>query len=135
MTSKTQTLFAYARITAPFAGVITHRYADTGAMIQAGTSSQTQTMPIVRLSQIDTLRLVIPVPESAVSRIQLSAPVTVSVHVAAQDRYRGRRTVRRSPRHRHADDACRSGRANPTLELVPGMYADATIVARTRRRT
>ena len=39
--SKTQTLFDYARITAPFAGVITHRYADTGAMIQAGTSSQT----------------------------------------------------------------------------------------------
>ena len=49
--NKTTTLFAYSRITAPFAGVITHRYADTGAMIQAGTSSQTQAMPLVRLSQ------------------------------------------------------------------------------------
>src|SRR5262249_39785016 len=48
--SKTRTLFAYSQITAPFAGVITHRYADTGAMIQAGTSSQTQAMPIVKLS-------------------------------------------------------------------------------------
>ena len=37
----------------PFAGVITHRYADTGAMIQAGTSSQTQAMPVVKLSQND----------------------------------------------------------------------------------
>ena len=43
--TRRKTLFAYARITAPFAGVITHRYADTGAMIQAGTSSQTQAMP------------------------------------------------------------------------------------------
>src|SRR5262245_43490401 len=69
--SKTQTLFDYARITAPFTGVITHRYADTGAMIQAGTSSQSQAMPVVRLSQNDKLRLVIPVPESAVPRIHL----------------------------------------------------------------
>jgi len=64
--NKTKTLFAYSQITAPFAGVITHRYADTGAMIQAGTSSQTQTLPLVRLSQNSRLRLVIPVPESAV---------------------------------------------------------------------
>ena len=76
---KTQTLFDYARITAPFAGVITHRYADTGAMIQAGTSSQTQAMPIVRLSQNDRLRLVIPVPESAVSRIHVGNDVAVAV--------------------------------------------------------
>jgi multidrug efflux pump subunit AcrA (membrane-fusion protein) len=59
---KTRTLLGYARISAPFAGVITHRYADTGAMIQAGTSSQTQTMPLVRLSQNSVLRLIIPAP-------------------------------------------------------------------------
>ena len=64
---------AYTRITAPFAGVITHRYADTGAMIQAGTASQTQAMPLVKLSQNNLLRLIIPVPESAVPRIHLGA--------------------------------------------------------------
>src|SRR5262249_20248607 len=68
--SKTQTLLDYSQITAPFAGVITHRYADTGAMIQAGTSSQTQAMPLVRLSQNSVLRLTIPVPESAVPEIR-----------------------------------------------------------------
>jgi multidrug efflux pump subunit AcrA (membrane-fusion protein) len=57
--NKTKTLFAYARITAPFAGVITQRYADTGSMIQAGTSSQSQAMPLVRLSQNTLLRLII----------------------------------------------------------------------------
>ena len=49
MANKTKTLLEYTRIVAPFAGVITHRYADTGAMIQAGTSSQTQSMPVVKL--------------------------------------------------------------------------------------
>jgi multidrug efflux pump subunit AcrA (membrane-fusion protein) len=77
--NKTKTLFAYARITAPFAGVITRRYADTGAMIQAGTAAQSQAMPIVRLSQNNLLRLIIQVPESAVSRIHLGAPVDVNV--------------------------------------------------------
>jgi RND family efflux transporter MFP subunit len=125
---KTQTLFDYARITAPFAGVITHRYADTGAMIQAGTSSQSQAMPIVRLSQNDKLRLVIPVPESAVSRIHLGGQVAVAVQSL-------RRTVtgtvaRFSDR---LDTDTRTMRVevdvpNPDLTLVPGMYADATVV-------
>ena len=57
---KTTTLFAYARITAPFGGVITRRYADTGAMIQAGTSSQTQARPARPAVRHDRLRLVIP---------------------------------------------------------------------------
>ena len=45
---KYQTLVAYTRITAPFDGVITKRYADPGALIQAGTASNTQSMPLVR---------------------------------------------------------------------------------------
>src|SRR5262249_5935948 len=77
--NKTRTLLAYAQITAPFAGVITHRYADTGAMIQAGTSSQTQAMPLVKLSQNSVLRLTIPVPESAVPQVHLGESVDVTV--------------------------------------------------------
>jgi RND family efflux transporter MFP subunit len=126
--SKTQTLFDYARITAPFAGVITHRYADTGAMIQAGTSSQTQAMPIVRLSQNDRLRLVIPVPESAVSRIHVGEPVSVAVQSL-------RRTVIGTVARfaERLDMETRTMRVevdvvNSKLELVPGMYADATLV-------
>ncbi len=125
---RTQTLFDYARITAPFAGVITHRYADTGAMIQAGTSSQTQAMPIVRLSQNDRLRLVIPVPESAVSRIHVGGSVAVTVQSL-------RRTVTGTVARfaDRLDTETRTMRVevdvpNPGLELVPGMYADATIV-------
>jgi RND family efflux transporter MFP subunit len=72
-------LEAYARITAPFSGVISKRYADTGSLIQAGTSSNTQAMPVVRLAQWSRLRLVLPVPESAVPGIHLGDSVNVRV--------------------------------------------------------
>jgi RND family efflux transporter MFP subunit len=126
--SKTQTLFDYARITAPFAGVITHRYADTGAMIQAGTSSQSQAMPIVRLSQNDKLRLVIPVPESAVSRVHLGGPVAVAVQSLRRTvtgtvaRFSDRLDTDTRTMHVEVDVP------NTDLTLVPGMYADATVV-------
>jgi RND family efflux transporter MFP subunit len=126
--SRTRTLFDYTRIAAPFAGVITHRYADIGAMIQAGTSSQTQAMPIVRLSQNDRLRLVMPVPESAVSRIHVGAPVAVAVQSL-------RKTVSGKVARfaERLDMETRTMRVevdvlNAKLELVPGMYADATLV-------
>jgi RND family efflux transporter MFP subunit len=126
--AKTETLFDYSRITAPFAGVITYRYADTGAMIQAGTSSQTQAMPIVRLSQNDKLRLVIPVPESAVPRIHNGNDVAVAVQSLHKTvtgkvaRFSDRLDTDTRTMHVEVDVS------NPKLELVPGMYADATLV-------
>jgi len=125
---KTRTLHAYSQITAPFAGVITHRYADVGAMIQAGTSSQTQAMPIVRLSQNSRLRLVISVPESAVSRVRPGIPVDVKVQ-SLQQTIVG--TVARVADRLDADTRTMRVEVdvpNPTLELVPGMYASASIV-------
>lgn len=125
---KTQTLFDYARIAAPFDGVITHRYADTGAMIQAGTSSQTQAMPIVRLSQNNRLRLVIPVPESAVSRVRLGSPVDLDVQ-AIHKTFRG--VIARFADRLDTDTRTMHVEVdvpNPTLELVPGMYANASLV-------
>ena len=74
-----QSLFDYSRITAPFPGVITDRYANLGTLVQAGTSSSTQAMPIVRLSEDDLFRLVIPVPESYVRYIHIGDHVDVRV--------------------------------------------------------
>jgi RND family efflux transporter MFP subunit len=126
--NKTKTLVGYSQITAPFAGVITHRYADVGAMIQAGTSSQTQTMPLVRLSQNDVLRLVIRAPESATARIHLGQPVSLTVH--GLERTVAGKVARFSDR---LDTDTRTMRVevdvpNPDYALVPGMYVDASIV-------
>ena len=65
---KDQALFDYARMTAPFDGVVTQMYAFTGALLPAGTSSNVGNSSLCRLSQNDLLRLVIPVPERAVPR-------------------------------------------------------------------
>ncbi len=124
---KVRTLVAYTQITAPFGGVITKRYADTGALIQQGTSSHTQAMPVVRLAQSDVLRLVIPVPESDVPLVKLRDPVEVSV--AALKRTFEGRVARFSDQldletrtmHTEVDVA------NPGLILVPGMYATARL--------
>lgn len=121
---RVNTMFAYARITAPFAGVITNRYADTGAMIQAGT---TQAMPVVRLAEEDVLRLGIPVPESSVPLIHLGMPAQVEVDSLHQT-FSGKVA-------RFADQVAFDTRTmyteidvdNPKGVLVPGMYAYATL--------
>jgi RND family efflux transporter MFP subunit len=127
MATKTQTLLEYTRITAPFPGVVTHRYADTGAMIQAGTSSQSQAMPLVKLSQNDRLRLNIAVPESAVSDIHVGGAVEVRVD-ALNRTLPG--TVARSAGKVNPDTRTMDTEvdvANPDLTLIPGMYAHASI--------
>ena len=125
--SRTRTLLDYSRITAPFDGVVTHRYADTGSMIQAGTSSQTQTMPVVKLSQNNRLRLVIDVPESAVSGIHIGEPVQVRVDAVGRS-FPG--AIARFARKVNPDTRTMETEVdvdNPDLTLVPGMYASTTI--------
>src|SRR5216683_2176433 len=76
---KDQAMFDYARMTAPFDGVITQVYARTGALLPAGTSSNKGDSALCRLSQNSSLRLVIPVPERAVPNIQIGQSVAVEV--------------------------------------------------------
>lgn len=129
---RVRTMMNYLRITAPFAGVVTKRYAHPGAMIQAGTASQTQAMPVVRISQIHHLRLVLPVPESAVSRVKLGGAVEVRVD-ALQQVFQGR-VARFNDR---LDAATRTMETevdidNRTGVILPGMFGTATIVLETR---
>ena len=72
-------LVDYSKITAPFDGVVTKRYADVGALIQAGTSSSVSASAVVRFAQENVLRAMFPVPESAVSAVQADAPVQIEV--------------------------------------------------------
>jgi len=120
-------LEAYSRITAPFTGVVTRRDADTGALIQAGTSSSTQALPVVRLAQYSRLRLVVPVPESAVPDLHFGE--TVSVRVPSLNRtFKG--TIAR-----FADalsDETRTMHTEIDVEnadgtLVSGMYAETVL--------
>jgi len=122
-----QALFAYARITAPFAGVVTERYANLGTLMQAGIGSSTQALPLVRLSQDNLFRLVIPVPESDVSYIRVGD--TVEVRVPSLNRVfpgkvaRFSIDVREDTRTMHTEVDV----PNPDRILIPGVYAEATL--------
>jgi RND family efflux transporter MFP subunit len=122
-----QALFAYSRITAPFAGVVTERYANLGTLMQAGTGSSTQALPLVRLSQDNLFRLVIPVPESSVRYIRVGDPVEVRVP-SLNRTVPGKVTrfsvdVREDTRTMHTEVDV----SNPDRILIPGVYAEATL--------
>jgi len=125
---KYRTLVGYTRITAPFGGIITKRYADPGALIQAGTASNTQSMPLVRVSDDTLLRLDFPVSVDYVRGIHLDAPVNVSVDSLGGKVFSGH--IKRFSGK--VDDSTRTMVVemevpNPTFELVPGMYATVTL--------
>ena len=120
-------LFDYSRITAPFSGVVTQRYANLGTLMQAGTNSSTQALPLVQLSEDDLFRLVIPVPESYVRYVRIGDPVSVTV--PSLDRSFPGKVARFSvdvlldTRTMHTEVDV----PNPSRVLLPGVYAEATL--------
>jgi RND family efflux transporter MFP subunit len=122
-------------VTAPFNGVVIMRYADRGSLIQAGTASNTQSMPVVRVAQSDLLRLRIPVPESDVMFIHPGGNVQITV--GALKRTWTGKIVRFT---RALDMTTRTMTVevdvpNPNLTLNPGMYAETEIVLQHRDST
>jgi RND family efflux transporter MFP subunit len=122
-----QTLTGYEQIVAPFTGVVTMRYADTGSLIQAGQESNTQAMPVVQVAQSDLLRLRMPVPENDVPYIKLGGDVQIRVNAT------GRTFMGKIVRFTRAlDPSTRTMLTevdvpNPDLVLSPGMYAETII--------
>jgi len=117
----------YTNVVAPLDGVIVWRYADTGALIQGGTTSNSQTLPIVRLAQSGLMRLRLPVPEQYVQYIHLGDPVRV--HVDAINRSFDGSVVRftRQLNFETRTMETEIDVANPTLAIDAGMYADALL--------
>jgi RND family efflux transporter MFP subunit len=122
-----RTLYDYSKIVAPFSGVVTERYANLGTLVQSGTNSSTQAMPIVRLSQDDLFRLVIPIPESYAHYIRVGDHVDVHVPSLNQT-FPGKVArfsveLRQDTRTMHTEVDV----PNPKRVLMPGLYADAAI--------
>jgi RND family efflux transporter MFP subunit len=122
----------YTHITAPFAGVITSRSADTGALVSAGTTGGSSSVPVVRLAQISVLRLVLAIPESVAAEIHLGE--VVNLHVGALNRdIQGKIS-------RFADSLDMSTRTMETEidvdnrdgSLIPGMYAETQLALEQR---
>ena len=130
------TLSSYTNVVAPFDGVITHRYVDKGTLIQMGTSSDTQALPVFRVSENYLLRLDFWVSVEYVKDIRLGDTVEVRVESLGMKTFKG--TIKRFSDR--VDLATREMRTeievpNPTLEIVPGMYADVMLKVHERQNT
>lgn len=116
---------AYEQIRAPFAGVVTARAVDPGALIPQATGSVPGT-PIVTVASVATVRVAANVPQNAAPRVQVGDPATITV-----GEYPGR--VFTGTVSRRAD-ALRTATRTMLVEvdvpnadgaLYPGMYATA----------
>ena len=126
-------LSRYANISAPFSGVVTARFVDRGALIQAAASSM-QAQPIVTVQDLCTVRVYVSVPEIDVPSIRIGAPASLTTTA-----YPGRVFTASVTRFAQAlDPATRTMKTeidihNPQHPLRPGMYAEVTL--ETERRS
>jgi membrane fusion protein, multidrug efflux system len=126
---RTQTLLQYARIVAPFTGVITARFVDPGAFIPAATTGSTpQSAAMVTLMDYSRVRVQVFVPEPETPFIKNGLSVQVTVEELPGRRFPGTVT-----RFAHAlNEATKTmlteiELANPNGELRPGAYASVRL--------
>jgi membrane fusion protein (multidrug efflux system) len=126
---RTETFLNFARLTAPFSGIVTMRFVDPGAFIPAATSgSAAQTAAILTLMDFSKVRVQVAVPEPEVPLVARGQPVRVSVEGLGTRIVEGQIT-----RLSYAlDDATRTMLVeaelpNPSSELRPGMLANVKI--------
>ena len=124
-----ETLLSYAKITAPFSGVITKRWVDPGALIPAPTSSSTsKSGAVVTLMDFSTVRIDVAIPDTEAPFIKKDLPVKVTVNELPGRTFQGTIT-----RFSYALDESTKTMAteieisNPDLALRPGMWAAVEI--------
>jgi RND family efflux transporter MFP subunit len=114
----------YTRVVAPLDGVIVWRYADTGALIQSGISSNSQDLPIVKLAQSNLMRLRLPVPESYVRYVHLGDSVKVRVDALGRSFIGSIVRFTRDLNFETRTMETEIDVPNPDLAIDSGMYAD-----------
>jgi RND family efflux transporter MFP subunit len=123
----------YLTMTAPFAGVVTERNVHPGALVgpQAGAAS-----PMLRLEQVDKLRLTVPVPENLVGVIDEGSAAKFSVRAWPGESFSGTtRRISHSVEPRTRAMMVELDVDNADGRLAPGMFADVEWPVRRSRPT
>lgn len=116
--ASTRALQAYLRITAPFAGTVTARYAHPGALAKEDT-------PLLKLEQTQRLRLIVALPEALSATARTGSRVVFTVPAYPGQEFHG--TVARLPRSVDAKTRTMPVEldvANSDQRLAPGMYPE-----------
>lgn len=124
--AKLRVLADFAKVRAPFDGVVTERFVDPGALIQAGANSSGN--PIVTVANIDQVRVYISVPE--VDVFEMRRGITAKVQL---DAFPGGPLTGRVTRFADAvDPQSRTMKTeidlrNPNHRILPGMFGTVTV--------
>jgi RND family efflux transporter MFP subunit len=126
---QSETMLRYATITAPFAGVITQRFVDAGALIPSnGGGGSAGAAAIATLMDFSAVRLHLSVPEVESANVKAGQPVSVTT-----DDLPGAKLEGKVARFSYAlDTVTRTmltevSLPNATLQLRPGMMVTAKI--------
>jgi membrane fusion protein, multidrug efflux system len=114
-------LQGFSRIVAPFAGTITSRTVERGALVSPST-------PLFKVSHTDTVRVLVQIPQDVAPSVRVDAKALVTVREFAGRAFEGK--VARSagaldPASRTMTTEVRI--PNPSRELLAGMYAQVAI--------
>lgn len=128
------TMVDYTNVRAPFAGVITARFVDVGALLQAATSSATQAMPLFTLMDMSTIRVYASVPQEDAPLVKARSPAAVTLSQFPEKNFTG--TVTRTTGV--LDPATRTMLVeihvpNKDRFLQPGMFGEAVIRLKSHR--
>lgn len=122
----------FLSVKAPFAGLITQRFVDVGALIQSGLN-QSNPQPIVEIQQTNPVRLTVPLPEADVGLVQKGMQVNVTFPELAGGSYEAKIS-----RMSQALDASSKTMMveidinNANYKIVSGMYAKVLIQTSSR---
>jgi len=122
---RTRIMFDYARMRAPYDGVIISRSVDEGAYVRSPSSDRAT--PIMTLARMDRVRVVLQVPEREILAIRVGSRATVALDALGERRAEGK--VARTSRALGAQKTMRVeiDVANPEGLLYPGMYGHTTV--------
>ncbi|HEY5146918.1 MAG TPA: efflux RND transporter periplasmic adaptor subunit [Polyangiaceae bacterium] len=116
-------LKAFARVTAPFAGTVTQRWVEIGALVTAGNGQ-----PLYRVAALDPARVFVQVPQDVAPGVRADLPATVLVREYPGRSFQGK--VARSAGE--LDSATRTMNTevrvpNGDGALIAGMYAQVAL--------
>jgi RND family efflux transporter MFP subunit len=116
-------LKGFARVTAPFAGTVTSRTAERGALVSAGNAT-----PLFKVAAVDPVRVLVQVPQDVAAGVKTELDAKVTTR-----EYPGRVFAGKVAHTAGALDAgTRTMLAevrvpNPNNELLSGMYAEVAL--------
>jgi membrane fusion protein, multidrug efflux system len=131
--ARIDTLLTFGHVTAPFAGIVTRRWVDPGAYI-AVPSGSAPAGAIATLTDLTTIRVIVPVPEKEAPFIAIGRTAVVRFEARAEP------VTASVSRHGHVIDSTSGTLAveidisNPDLVVMPGMFARVRLATETHTK-